>query len=172
MSKKLSDYREIGSDAIFSDCRKYRYALWRIWDLNKPCVMIIGLNPSTANENKNDNTISKVIKIAKGNGYGGVYMMNLFSIVSSDPKVLQSDGLDLIGDNNDWLTTISGVCKDIVFAWGNFKEAEQRSKEVIAMFENPLCIKKNKNGSPKHPLYCKDESILIPFADKSKHQTP
>lgn len=159
----MKDYKAIGSDAIFSECRKYRYALWRVWDLNKPKLMFIGLNPSTANESKNDNTITKVIKIAKGNGYGGVYMTNLFGIVSSKPEVLESNGLDLQGDNNDWLITISGICKDIVFAWGNFKQAINRSKEVAAMFENSLCIQQNKNGSPKHPLYCKDDSILVPF---------
>ena len=32
--------------AEFSEGRKYRYALWRIWDSSKPLVMFIGLNPS------------------------------------------------------------------------------------------------------------------------------
>lgn len=156
---------QIGSNAIFSECRKYRYVLWRVWDLNKPKLMIIGLNPSTANESKNDNTITKVIKIAKGNGYGGVYMTNLFAIVSSKPEILTTK-TDLQKGNNHWLITISGMCKDVVFAWGNFKEAKDRAGEVIknfTMFSEAKCIAQNKNGSPKHPLYCKDESILIPF---------
>ena len=42
------------TDAKFSACRKYRYALWRNWDESKPYAMIIGLNPSTADENEND----------------------------------------------------------------------------------------------------------------------
>ena len=42
------------SGAVFSDCRKYRYALWRIWDGNKSLAMIIGLNQSTADETLND----------------------------------------------------------------------------------------------------------------------
>jgi hypothetical protein len=45
------------SGAVFSDCRKFRYALWRMWDGDKPLVMIIGLNPSTADEKVNDPTI-------------------------------------------------------------------------------------------------------------------
>jgi len=36
------------TDAKFSACRKYRYALWRNWDESKPYAMIIGLNPSTS----------------------------------------------------------------------------------------------------------------------------
>ena len=47
----------IKSDALFSKDRVYRYALWRIWDLKKPKVLFIGLNPSTADEIKNDPTI-------------------------------------------------------------------------------------------------------------------
>jgi hypothetical protein len=153
------------SDAIFSDCRRYRYALWRVWDESKPKVMFIGLNPSTANETSNDNTITKVVKIAKNNGYGGVYMTNLFAWVTAYPEELKKCNNPL-GENNYWLITISGMCKDVVFAWGNFKEAQERSKEVIenfSMFIQPKCITQNKNGSPKHPLYCKDESILKLF---------
>ena len=149
------------NDAIFSDCRKYRYALWRVWDLSKPKLMIIGLNPSTANEVSDDPTIRRVKSMAKNLGYGGVYMMNLFAIVSSDPKVLRSEGLDLIGENDSWLTNISGICQDIVFAWGNFKEAIERGKEVSKMFPNAKAFHINKNGSPKHPLYIKSDVVPV-----------
>ena len=44
--------RNLKTDAKFSACRKYRYALWRTWDESKPYAMIIGLNPSTADEKK------------------------------------------------------------------------------------------------------------------------
>lgn len=74
--------------AEFSEDRKYRFALWRIWDKSKPLVMFVGLNPSTANESDNDPTIKSVCRIAKSNGFGGVYMMNCFAYVSTDPKQL------------------------------------------------------------------------------------
>jgi hypothetical protein len=149
--------------AVFSDDRKYRYALYRGWgDIKEPKVMYIGLNPSTANEEKNDNTITKLIKISKYNGFGGMYMLNLFAIISAHPAILKTDP-DPIGDNDGWLEKIAPKCEKIVFAWGNFKEAEQRAKEVIQMFEDPYCLFINKNGSPKHPLYCKDETEIIPY---------
>jgi len=34
--------------AKLSDCRTYRYELWRIWDESKLYAMFIELNPSTA----------------------------------------------------------------------------------------------------------------------------
>lgn len=54
--------------AIFSDDRKYRFALFRMWDLKAPNVMFIGLNPSTANEHDNDPTIRPRYKIRNGLG--------------------------------------------------------------------------------------------------------
>lgn len=59
--------------AKFSECRKFRYALWRIWDDKLPKVMFIGINPSKADESEPDNTITKVCKIAKNNGYGSIF---------------------------------------------------------------------------------------------------
>ena len=46
--------------AVFSNDRKYRYALWRIWNPNKELLLTIGLNPSSANESKDDPTITRL----------------------------------------------------------------------------------------------------------------
>ena len=150
--------------AVFSEDRKYRYCLWRIWDTQLPLAMYIGLNPSTAREDKNDNTISKLVKVSKNNGFGGFYMMNLFAIVSKDPSVLKTD-INPLGDNDGWLEKLAPKCDKIVFAWGNFEEAKERSIDVIRMFDESYCLFKNKNGSPKHPLYCPDDTILIKFKE-------
>lgn len=160
--------KKIGAGAHFEESRQYRYALWRIWDLSKPLVMFIGLNPSLATESKNDRTISKVIKIAKHNGFGGLYMMNLFSFITPYPDQLQFCS-DPVADNDEWLEKVYDKCQRVVFCWGSFKQAEARAKQVACMFINPMCLAQNKNGSPKHPLYCLDKSILIPFKFNDQH---
>ena len=78
--------------AVFSECGKYRYALWRIWDESKPAVMFIGLNPSTADEKESDPTITKVISFAKSWGFGAVYMCNSFPYISTNPDELKDFG--------------------------------------------------------------------------------
>ena len=83
-------------NAKFSACRKYRYALWRTWDESKPYVMIIGLNPSTADENKNDPTITRCINFAKSWGYGGVCVTNLFAFRATVPSDMKTSN-DPIG---------------------------------------------------------------------------
>ncbi len=136
--------------AKFSDDRKYRYYLIRVWDERKPVVMVIGLNPSTANENSNDNTISNLINVLTTLGWGGFYMTNLFGYISSNPDDLRTCP-DPVGLNDEWLRDISKECSQVVFAWGNFKQAEYRAKIVKKMFPDALCFGKNKNGSPWHP---------------------
>lgn len=154
--------------ATFSTCRNYRFLLWRIWDETKPLVMFIGLNPSTANEGSEDPTIRRVKSIASNLRYGGFYMMNLFPLVSTDPARLSEFYHTPFHEieekaNYEHLKFHASQCKDIVFAWGNFKIAESKSKEVIEMFPGAYALHINNNGSPKHPLYCKSDSQLIPF---------
>lgn len=158
--------------ATFSDCRKYRFALWRIWDEEKPKVMFIGLNPSTANESQNDPTIKSVIRISKNNGFGGVYMMNCFPIVSTDPGILKdfwqsANSYDQFQDTrNRWnLKRIGKLCDTVVFAWGSFEVVKEvnRDKELRRMFPEAQALFINKNGTPKHPLYCKGDTKLINF---------
>lgn len=153
--------------AEFSACRKYRYALWRIWDASKPYVMFIGLNPSKANEIEADNTIKRVRRIAEYNGYGGFYMMNCFPYVSTNPnELITCEPNSYEWNKNDlYLLDIAERCQDVVFAWGNFKVVKKllRDKELLKMFPDAKTLHINDNGSPKHPLFCRADTTLIPF---------
>ncbi len=150
------------SGAEFSPCGKYRYALWRIWDKELPIVAFIGLNPSTANALKDDPTIRRVKGFAKKWGFGGVYMMNLFGIISPDPTILVKSA-DPIGECDKWLRYPTKKIHTVVFAWGSFKEAKHRAKDVIAMFPEAVCLKKTSDGSPSHPLYIPSDTVPIHF---------
>lgn len=139
--------------ADFSNDGNYRYRLWRIWDEDKPKVMCIGLNPSTANGEKNDATITILIKMLTLLGYGGFYMMNCFPYITSKPELLKHNpASDEWNDN--MLTITSSLCKDVIFAWGGFKVIKilGRDKQLIEMFPNAKCFGKSKDGSPIHPL--------------------
>lgn len=52
---RRTDLTETVCGALFSPDRKYRYKLWRRWaGMAKPWCLFIGLNPSTANEMKDE----------------------------------------------------------------------------------------------------------------------
>ena len=56
------------SGAEISDCGKYRWKLWRIWDDSKPKILWIMHNPSTADAEKDDPTIRRIINFSKSWG--------------------------------------------------------------------------------------------------------
>lgn len=142
-------------DAKLSSCRKYRFALWRIWDDSKPYVLFIGLNPSTADEIEDDPTIKRCINYGKLWGYGGVCMANLFSFRAREPKDMLG-AKDPIGlDNDKWLVELSGKAGLVVAAWGNHGSYRGRSQRVRNLVSNLHYLKMNKSGEPAHPLYLK-----------------
>lgn len=164
MSKDLFN----SSGAEFSECRNFRYKLWRIWDEALPKAMCIGLNPSTANENKNDATITHLTKALKKLGYGGFYMTNLFAFISSNPQDLLTTA-DLQKDNEIKLAEVRLLCKDVIICWGAFKQATKRIEQVLPRYPDALCFGKNLDGTPEHPMFSlvykknKPELKLSPF---------
>jgi|AGTN01.2.fsa_nt_gi Uncharacterized protein conserved in bacteria len=142
--------------AEFDPTGKYRYTLSRIWDADKPIAIFVMLNPSTANAEDDDPTIRRCIRFAQDWGYGGLRVVNLFALVSSDPAKLVTEP-DAVGEENDMhiirAINQSGI---VIAAWGSFKEARKRAREVLAMLRMGCCIYclgQNSDGSPKHPLY-------------------
>ena len=151
------------SGAVFSDCRKFRYALWRMWDEDKPLVMIIGLNPSTADEKVNDPTITRCISFASSWGYGGVCVTNLFGFRATAPTELKAYH-DPIGKENDaWVHEMAKEAAIKVAAWGNHGNFLNRSVDFLSSLDQLHCIKMNKSGEPAHPLYLKAELKPVPM---------
>ena len=145
----------IKSNAIFSEDRIHRYVLIREWDLDKPSLMFVGLNPSTADEEKNDPTVRRCIGFAKRWGFGKLLMTNIFAFRSTLPKNLFKSENPIGNKNNYWLKKLSKKADKIVLAYGNHGKFNNRHEEILKIVDNPHCIKKTKNDMPIHPLYVK-----------------
>lgn len=118
--------------------------------------MFIGLNPSTADEIKNDPTVTRCINYAKQWDYGGMIMANIFAYRATDPKVMKA-AVDPVGpDNDEWLLKLVKGADLIVAVWGNHGEFMDRGRAVLVLLERITlhCLALNKTGHPKHPLYC------------------
>ena len=146
--------------AELSECRKYRYALWRIWDNSRPKIMFIGLNPSTADENTDDKTITRCINFAKSWGYGGFYMTNLFAYRSTDKSQLYCVNNPIGEDNDTYIIKYAALSDKVVAAWGNDGTFLERSKIVSDLISPLFCLKINQTGEPKHPLYVSSDTEL------------
>ena len=154
----------MGKGAIFSECRKYRYVLWRTWRGGSR-VVFIGLNPSTADETHDDPTIRRCIGYAKEWGVGGICMLNIFAFRAANPKDIRLVE-DPIGDNEYYLKAFCNMfSSNVIACWGIWGSHCNRGKQVIEMLgrENLSCLGLTKGGQPKHPLYLKRDIKPIPL---------
>lgn len=153
--------------AMLSDCRKYRYALWRIWGEQEygQLAMFIGLNPSTADETEDDNTIRRCVNYAKDWGYGGLCMLNLFAFRAREPEDMLA-AEDPVGPANDWVLDVFGngfAAGVIIAAWGNDGAYKNRARMVENKVKNLHYLQMNKTGEPAHPLFLKKNLVPIPY---------
>ena len=149
--------------ANISKDKIYRYTLSRTWDSTKPTVLFIGLNPSIADENIDDPTITRCINFAKDWGYGTLLMANLFAFRSTYPKEIYLID-DPIGKDNDHYILECVKQSDLIIAcWGNNGTYMDREKIIKELVPNLYCLQKNKNGTPHHPLSLPRDINPIPF---------
>lgn len=148
----------LDTGAIFSPCRRWRYLLWRRWDEEAPVCAFIGLNPSTADETTNDQTISKCIRYAKAWGYGSLWMLNLFAYRATDPKVMKAVGANAIGPRNpEYLMHAGRRARMVIAAWGchgtHLDVADSTRKLMASRGISLHYLRLTKDGHPGHPLY-------------------
>ena len=153
------------SGAVFEQHRAYRFILWRFWN-DSPRVLFIGLNPSTANEIINDPTIRRCIGFAQKWGYGGMYFCNLYSYVSTDPRLLSSEEA-LHAANIPAIMMARSLSVLAVVAWGDGVELVENGKSIaghiLKLIKPSLCFGLTKKGNPKHPLYLPSDMELVEY---------
>lgn len=148
--------------AAFSPCWRYRYALWRIWDEGRPVVLFVCLNPSTADEARDDPTVRRCIGYARAWGFGGLRLVNLFALRATDPAALRRAD-DPAGPENDrWIARMAEGARLVVLAWGN--EGRGRGPAVRALLPDPHGLRLTRSGQPAHPLYLPASLVPVPVA--------
>lgn len=156
----------VESGAVFSDCRTWRYSLWRKW-AEGTTLAVIGLNPSTADETLNDRTVSRCIRFAKDWGHGSYVMLNLFGVRSPYPQVIKESPDPVGPDNDDAIVCHCSSASQVLFAWGACSYIGDRAEHVTRMLDGlgikPYCLGVTKHGFPKHPLYIKADTKPVLF---------
>ena len=191
----------IEQPAIFSPCRRWRYTLRRVWEqprrmfedsgadmLGRPIIAMspramvafIGLNPSTADETKDDPTVRRCVGFAKRWGFGGMFMLNIFAFRSTDPKELYAQEDPVGTENNHYITQViqqPGVGL-VVACWGNhggdsikgrWSGFADRGSEVVWRVQSAGRLNfcrlgdLTKLGQPRHPLYLKGDLMPVPL---------
>lgn len=161
------------SGAVFSPCRTWRYALTRTWDTAPPLV-VVGLNPSTADERADDPTIRRCIGFARRERAGGLLMLNLYGWRATDPDAMWAAwraGTDIVGPGNDeqmllWAGRSRAAGRPVLAAWGTHGHGP-RVDVVRALLAKAgasvVSLGTNRDGSPKHPLYVRAVTPFEPW---------
>ena len=163
-------------DACLSECGKYRYVLWRRFQasdgLDPDClnpVVFIMLNPSKADNKKNDPTMERVERITEDWGHNSVLVCNLFAYIESNSEKLFKVN-DPFGPDNekaiDWTINFArrfpkntSTELKVVCAWGT-KGCRPDCRKIIDEFIDKFkekrdtelwCLGRNRDGSPRHP---------------------
>jgi len=136
----------------------YRYMLWRIWSDSLPLLVVIMLNPSTADHESDDKTITGLITRARRWGYGGLLVVNLFALRSKEPDEMLAHAAP-IGPENDRAIKLALTQNRhmVLCAWGTDGLHLNREVEVKCVISEsgakPYALKLCANGAPGHPLY-------------------
>ena len=129
--------------------------------------MFVGLNPSTADEHKDDPTIRRCIAFAKAWGYDGLCMTNLFAYRATDPKEMML-AADPIGPQNDQvLTERASKAAVVVAAWGAKGDFQGRAAWARAMLPNLHYLRLTKDGHPGHPLYLPKSLVPVEWGEQN-----
>lgn len=143
---------------------KYRYWLYRAWDSNKPTLIWLMMNPSTADALKNDPTICKIIRYSNKWGYGSVLVLNIYAYRTSKQENLPDRMEEAVGPSNDWwLATMFRFAKlkriPVICAWG--VKHKERGRLVRRLADEAglrlSCLELALNDEPKHPRFLSED---------------
>ena len=181
---ELDSIRFTPSGAELSDDGIYRYDLWRIWDHDAPELLVLGINPSKADANRTDPTLTRVIGFGRSLGCGGVRMMNVSPLRATDPRVLaravldhrDAGGIDPFPRRG--ITAIHGAvprARYVVAAFGDFAFATGDARRILQGHADAMCdsvrqlgadvyaLGTTKHGWPRHPLYLRADAQPSPW---------
>jgi hypothetical protein len=151
---------------------EYRYLLQRRWTAAKygPRALWVMLNPSTADDRKDDPTIRRCAAFSARHGASGLSVVNLYALRCTDPGGLRRHS-DPVGPQNDLRIAASLAAAaaggwPVICAWGAGADPA-RVADVLAAISGagiaPLTLGLTRRGHPRHPLYVAAATKLVPY---------
>jgi hypothetical protein len=151
--------------AVFSLDKIHRYLLTIDWSTyaspaheGKP-LMVLAMNPSTADAFQNDPTVRRMIGFAKAWGHSGLIVSNVMSYRSTDPKALPKSLEEAVGPmNGRWIESYASCAGMVLAAYGALKgmhaEAAKIAEGHVLLVDKPI-YRLSSKPYPRHPLYAR-----------------
>ena len=157
----INQKMNIRCEAVFSEDGLHRYVWKRVWDKNKPLAAVVMLNPCQADTIITDTTTSLVVNnVARLEKFGGVVVLNLFSLLTSKLNFRWNSDEDLnTAENDEYIVKAAEECEIVILAWGKAGDTHQRiaarAERVVAMlgrFKDKLMFITDGVRVGLHPL--------------------
>lgn len=173
----------IKCEAVFNDEHTHRYLWKRIWNKDKPLAAVLMLNPCQADNIMTDTTTALVVNnIARLEEYGGVAVINLFSLLTTKLNFRWNSDEDLnTPENDNYIKKTAEECAVVILAWGKAADTNQRiaarASHVVAALEKhkeKLFVISDGTRSGLHPLTpsIRSQWILEPFQFPQEEPVP
>lgn len=145
-----------------------RYALRKD---GEKLLVVIGINPSTANDDRPDSTMTRVLGIAERNGYDGFIMLNIYPQRATNSANLSHECDSAIHQENlrQIKNALSGIDHpDVLLAFGDnigkrpYLKTCLRDIVSVISEHNPHWLQLGTptgKGNPRHPLFGCNRSI-------------
>lgn len=168
----FEEYGVIETKAKFSDDKKYRYSLTRVWkkegeeQKKRNHVAIVMLNPSKADLFTYDITVTNVQNYLVKKGFSGMTVVNLFAYMSTPQSGLKNKEEKYETYNTE---AIYEACKEadtIIIAWvrDGYIIRRREVEHLLYEFRNKtLCFEDEQGRKMRHPLQAKETWTLEPY---------
>lgn len=167
---------EVVEPAIFSANRRYRYELRRLVNATAGGeIAWVMLNPSTANEVKDDPTIRRCIDFSRRWQFRSLRVVNLLPIRTPSPKEAIAWYYPPIEpayfENLKYIERATQEVDCVMMAWGahGYRLMGDDTRENICCWTDEAWILGwTQMGQPKHPLYVSASTRPIHAEDDSR----
>lgn len=136
-------------------------------------ILFIGMNPSTADASVDDPTCAREWTFARREGFAGMVKCNVGDYRATDPKALVQPGVVAVSAANlPAIRQAAAGATKVVLCHGKLNKAlAPAGRDLVEALRAdgiPLwCFGTNADGSPKHPLYLRAETPIVPFPNET-----
>jgi hypothetical protein len=160
----------VHGDAVMSPDGRHRQIMrrWLGDAFPERYILFIGMNPSTADANVDDPTCAREWTFARREGFSGMVKCNVGDYRATDPKMLLQPGVVAVSDANlPAIRQAAAGAGRVVLCHGKLNKALAPAGKAIveALKADGIqlwCFGTNADGSPKHPLYLRADTPLVP----------
>jgi hypothetical protein len=165
MTDQLALFEGPKGSASFSDDGAHRYRLERDHGGGRTVAFVM-LNPSRAGANVDDHTVRKCLGFARRLDYRRLVVVNLFSMVATDPTELLAADYDWAAGDPRNFEEVLVACTEadlVLAAWGTHaaqvgsRQGRPRRDRLVTEALTKVgvelhCLTTTRGGHPGHPL--------------------